>query len=186
MWSPQILGLNQTVFYTLVGASIVLAALILSLVIVAARRKRNKRPASSGPSQGKIAILVILIVLLATVGAIVVAPYFEIEIGLSVHEINFAMQTLWTALILVGIWFRTKGKYFLHEIIIIAVVFASLVEFFFGTAYVSSEQWFFAGLFQFTFALDCSRSACNFFDFSINLRGMACCTLAPWININCS
>ena len=92
-------------------------------------KKEEKRPAYSGPSQGKIAVLVIFIVLFVTVGAIVVAPYFEIEIGLSVHETNFAMQTLWTALILVSIWFRTKGKYFLHEIIIIVVVFASLVSF---------------------------------------------------------
>ena len=85
MWGPQILGLNQAMFYTLAGASIVLATLMLSLVIVATRRKRKKRPAYSGPSQGKIAVLVIFIVLLVTVGAIVVAPYFEIEIGLSVH-----------------------------------------------------------------------------------------------------
>jgi len=129
MWSPQILGLNQTVFYTLVGVSIVLAALMLSLVIVAARRRRNEKPASSGLSQGKIAVLVILIVFLVTVGTLVVAPYFEIEIGLSVHETNFAMQTLWTALVLVSMWFRRKGKYFVHEIIMIVVVFASLVSF---------------------------------------------------------
>jgi hypothetical protein len=42
MWSPQILGLNQAMFYTLAGASIVLATLMLSLVIVATRRKRKK------------------------------------------------------------------------------------------------------------------------------------------------
>ena len=42
MWGPQILGLNQAMFYTLAGASIVLATLMLSLVIVATRRKRKK------------------------------------------------------------------------------------------------------------------------------------------------
>jgi hypothetical protein len=42
MWSPDlILGLNPTAFYTLVTAFIVLAALILSSVIIIARRKRK-------------------------------------------------------------------------------------------------------------------------------------------------
>jgi hypothetical protein len=42
MWSPDlILGLNPTAFYTLVAVSIVLAALILLLVMVLARRKRK-------------------------------------------------------------------------------------------------------------------------------------------------
>lgn len=42
MWSPQILGLNQTVFYVLVATSTVLAVSILSSVIVVARRKRMR------------------------------------------------------------------------------------------------------------------------------------------------
>jgi hypothetical protein len=41
MWSPQILGLNRTSFYTLITAIIVVAALILALVIVLIRRKRK-------------------------------------------------------------------------------------------------------------------------------------------------
>ena len=42
MWSPDlILGLNPAVFYTLITAIIVLTALILSLVMVLARRKRK-------------------------------------------------------------------------------------------------------------------------------------------------
>jgi hypothetical protein len=42
MWSPDlILGLNPTAFYMLVAVSIVLAALILLLVMVLARRKRK-------------------------------------------------------------------------------------------------------------------------------------------------
>ena len=43
MWSPQILGLNQPVFYGLVAGSVVLAVLILVSVIVIARRKRMKK-----------------------------------------------------------------------------------------------------------------------------------------------
>jgi hypothetical protein len=41
MWSPQILGLDQTVFYGLVGVIVVLAVLVLFAVIVLVRRKRR-------------------------------------------------------------------------------------------------------------------------------------------------
>ena len=41
MWSPQILGLNQTAFYSLVAASIVLAASIVSLVFADERKRRK-------------------------------------------------------------------------------------------------------------------------------------------------
>ena len=40
MWSPQILGLNQSAFYALAGASIVLAASLVSLVFVVKRKRR--------------------------------------------------------------------------------------------------------------------------------------------------
>src|SRR3989304_2781946 len=44
MWSPQILGLNQTVFYALVAVSTVLAVLVSSSVIFVARRRSLKSP----------------------------------------------------------------------------------------------------------------------------------------------
>jgi len=127
MWSPQILGLNQTVFYALAAASIVLAVLILSSVIVVARRKRIKRLTLRYPSQGKIAALTIVMVILVTVGAIAVFPFSEV--GLSFAEINLVMQTLWTALVLVSMWFRMKGNYFVHEITMLVVMCALLVSF---------------------------------------------------------
>ena len=128
MWSPQIiLGLNQTVFYALVAVSIVLAVLMLSSVMVVARRKRLKRLTLRYPSQGKIAALTILTVILVTVGAIAVFPFSEV--GLSFAEINLIMQTLWTALVLVSMWFRMKGNYFVHEITMLVVMCALLVSF---------------------------------------------------------
>ena len=66
MWSSKILGLNQTVFYTLVAVSIVLA--VLCLVIVVGRRKGTKRLTLHYSSQGKIAVLTIITVLLVMVG----------------------------------------------------------------------------------------------------------------------
>jgi hypothetical protein len=128
MWSPQIL-LNQTGFYALVAASIVLAVLILSSVIVVARRKRIKKLALRYPSQGKIAVLTILMVVLVEVGAMVFFPFFESEIFLSFDEINLVRQTFWTALVLVSMWFRMKGNYFVHEITMLVVICAWLVDF---------------------------------------------------------
>ena len=43
MWSPQILGLDQTLFYILVTVTIILAVLMLSAVIFLARKKNPKR-----------------------------------------------------------------------------------------------------------------------------------------------
>ena len=46
-----------------------------------------------------------------------------------VAEINLLMQTFWTALILVSKWFRKKGNYLVHGIIMIVVVGATLISF---------------------------------------------------------
>jgi uncharacterized membrane protein YozB (DUF420 family) len=48
---------------------------------------------------------------------------------MSFHEINLAMQTFWTALVLISMWFRTKSNYLAHEITMIVVVTAALVSF---------------------------------------------------------
>jgi hypothetical protein len=127
MWSAQILEGNQTVFNTLVTVCIVLAVLLLSLVIVAAKRKSLKRPALRYPSQGKIAALTILTVILLEVGTIFFFPFYEV--GLSFAQINLVMQTIWTALVLVSMYFRIKGNYFVHEITMLIVMCAWAVGF---------------------------------------------------------
>lgn len=122
MWSPQIL-LDQTMFHALVAVIIVVAILVLSLVIiVVTRRKRIKRLTLRYPSQGKIAALTILMVILVEVGTIFFFPFSAI--GLSFAEINLVMQTFWTALVLVSMWFRMKGNYFVHEITMLIVICA--------------------------------------------------------------
>ena len=127
MWSPQILGLNQTGFYALVAVSIVLAVLVLSSVIVVARRKSLKRLALRYLSQGKIAALTIIMVALLEVGFITMFPFYEI--GLSFAEINLIIQTFLTALVFVSMWFRLKGNYFMHEITMLIVMTAWTVGF---------------------------------------------------------
>src|SRR3989304_77833 len=109
MWSPQILGLNQTGFYALVAVSIVLAVLVLSSVIVVARRKSLKRLALRYLSQGKIAALTIIMVALLEVGFITMFPFYEI--GLSFAEIHLIIPTFLTALVFGGLlYFGLLGQ----------------------------------------------------------------------------
>ena len=126
MWSSQMLP-DQSVFYTLVAGSTVLAVLAIPSIIVIARRKRVEKIAFHGPSQGKIAALAILTVVLVEVGTIAFFPF--VQIGLSFAEINLVMQTIWTAFVLLSMWFRMKGNYFAHEITLLVVICAWLVGF---------------------------------------------------------
>ena len=126
MWSSQVLP-DQSVFYTLVAGSTVLAVLAIPSIIVIARRKRVEKIAFHGPSQGKIAALAILTVVLVEVGTIAFFPF--VQIGLSFAEINLVMQTIWTAFVLLSMWFRMKGNYFAHEITMLVVICAWLVGF---------------------------------------------------------
>jgi hypothetical protein len=126
MWSPQKIGLNQTVFNALAAASIVIAVLVVSSIAVT-RKIRLKKLTLSYPLQGKIAIITILAVILVIIGAIAFFPFSEV--GLSFAEINLIMQTLWTGLILVSMWFRFKGNYFVHEITMLIAICALLVSF---------------------------------------------------------
>jgi hypothetical protein len=143
MWSPQILQVNQTVFYALVSVIIVLVVLVLVSVIVVTRRKSIKRPALSYSSQGKIAALTILGVVLFEIGAIFFFPFYDV--GLSFAQINLIMQTIWTAMVLVSMWFRMKGDYFAHEITMLIVICAwaiGLIAVMFMNPFSSSTQIF--------------------------------------------
>ncbi len=127
MWSPQIKESNQTMYYALVTACAGLAALTLALVTVVAKRTRIKSPTLSDSSQKKIAALTVLMAILFEVTTMFVFPFYEV--GLSFAEINLIMQTIWTALVLVSIWFRMRGNYFVHELLMLIVVCAWAVGF---------------------------------------------------------
>ena len=125
MWNPNppVLGLNPTTFI-LISASLVLVVLILSLIVVLARKKTIT---FTHLSQGKIAALVAVVMLVVMVGSVFVVPFFDISLG--VHEVNLIMQTFWTSLVLVSMWFRRKGNFFAHAIVMLVVVSAMLVSF---------------------------------------------------------
>ena len=48
---------------------------------------------------------------------------------MSFAQINLIMQTIWTALVLVSMYFRVKGNYFVHELLMLIVVCAWAVGF---------------------------------------------------------
>jgi hypothetical protein len=111
----------------LVAVTILLVVLTLSSVIVVRRRKEIVKLNFNPHAQGKIAILTVLIVVLVEVGTIVFFPFFEI--GMSFAEFNLIMQTFWTGLVLLSMWFRIKGYYFVHEITMLIVMCAWFVGF---------------------------------------------------------
>lgn len=51
------------------------------------------------------------------------------EIGISFAEFNLIMQTFWTALVMLSMWLRMRGNYFVHEITMLIVMVAWLVGF---------------------------------------------------------
>jgi hypothetical protein len=127
MWSSQIQGLNQTLFYLIVALSILVAVLASSTLLLFVRGKKLKGITLHRSSQGKIAIITIFTVVLAEVASITFFPFYSI--GLSIAEINLIMQTMWTALIILSMWFRIKGNYFVHQLTMLIVVCAWIVGF---------------------------------------------------------
>jgi hypothetical protein len=127
MWSPQNLEVNQPPFYALIAAGAVVAAVIVSSAIFVARRKGMNMPGLRLPSQGKIAGLTVIGVILFEIASMTVLPIYAL--GLSFAGINLIMQTFWTALVLASMWLRTKGSYFAHELTMLIVMSAWWVGF---------------------------------------------------------
>ena len=126
MWSPQILGLNQTAFIWLVGAT-ALALLIWLSAVVASRTKRMKELVLSSSVQSKIAVFTVVVTVLAELAAMAFLPFYEY--GLSVAEFNLMLQSFWVIFVLMSMWFRMKGNYFFHEITMLIVMCETLVGF---------------------------------------------------------
>jgi uncharacterized membrane protein YozB (DUF420 family) len=126
MWSPQILGLNQTAFYGLVGAAAL--ALLIWFSAVAASRTKKIRELDLSPSvQGKLAIFTVIVAVLGETASMVFLPFYEF--GLSVAEFNLMLQTFWLIFVLMSMWWRMRGNYFVHEITMLIVMCETLVGF---------------------------------------------------------
>ncbi len=144
MWSPDsIPAPNLTGFYALVAVIAAVAVLVVASAIFVVRRKRLTGFTLSNSSQGKTAALTIITVILLEIGTIFLFPFYEV--GLSFAEFNLIMQTLWTTLVFVSMWFRMKSNYFMHEITMLIVMCAwavGLIAVLFMNPFSSSTQIF--------------------------------------------
>jgi uncharacterized membrane protein YozB (DUF420 family) len=124
LWIPEPQKSNNSMFYPLVAAAFSGAA-GLSLLIVVARRKH----VTLSTKQQTIVGGMLVLGLIAAVGIITSTPISENQVPLSFRDINVIMQTLWLTLLLVSMWFRKKGNYLIHGILLIAVVSITIVSF---------------------------------------------------------
>lgn len=123
IWSPEFAS-SQSMFYPLVGA-IVAAAAILSLIVIAARKKH----VTLSVKQKQLLEVLLMLGLVLAVGVIASTPISESQVPLSFRDLNMIMQTLWMGLLLLGMWFRSKGNYFLHGVMTILVVSITIMGF---------------------------------------------------------
>lgn len=126
MWSSQILGLNQTAFYWLVGA-VVLALLIWLSTVAFSRMKQVRELSLSASVQKKLVIFTVVVTVLAEAAAMAFLPFYEF--GLSVSEFNLMLQTFWFIIVLMSLWWRMKGNYFIHELTMLIVICETLLGF---------------------------------------------------------
>lgn len=124
LWSPDASEQAGTMFYPIVIAVVLAAALLSAGVVVA-----KKRNVTLNPKQQTAVGIVLVLGLIFAVGAISSTPISESQVPLSFRDINVVMQTLWMTLLLVSMWFRKKGNYLLHGILLIMVVSITIVSF---------------------------------------------------------
>lgn len=127
LWEPQEVKIDESAFHWQVALILVVAVLVIFAAIFLAKKNRTNRIKFGSLSQGKIAVLSIIGVFVVEIGTILFFPFNSI--GMSFAEFNLIMQTFWTAVVLVSMWFRKKGNYFAHEITLLIVMCAWIVGF---------------------------------------------------------
>jgi hypothetical protein len=127
MWGPDSIGTDQEGVYPLVGMVAFLAMLTAASVAVVTRKKETNVFSFGASTQAKIAVLTVIGIALIEVATILFFPFYDV--GISFAEFNLVMQTIWTALVLISMWFRTKNNYFAHEITMLIVMSAWAVGF---------------------------------------------------------
>ncbi|WGM88508.1 MAG: hypothetical protein NUK63_06175 [Candidatus Bathyarchaeum tardum] len=127
IWEPKEKTENESGFYEPIILVIAASVLILFSAAAVNRKKRKNQNSLAQISQGKIAILSIIGVFVVEIATILFFPFNSI--GLSFAEFNLIMQTFWTAVVLISMWVRKKGKYFVHEITLLIVMSAWIIGF---------------------------------------------------------
>jgi hypothetical protein len=127
IWDKQIFGLEQTIFALAIsGLVFIVVTLISALIIWQKNKLPNRSLRYSLQTKRAIAISVIIgaVVFTATV-----IPTIWMNMGLRNAEVNMITQSLWLGLILVSMSFRKTGKHFVHGILMVAVIIATLIGF---------------------------------------------------------
>lgn len=124
LWGPDAPVQAGTMFYPIVIA-VVLAASTLFVGVVVARKKHI----TLNPKQQTAVGIALVLGLIFAVGAISSTPISESQVPLSFRDINVVMQSLWMTLLLVSMWFRKRGNYLMHGILLIMVVSITIVSF---------------------------------------------------------
>jgi len=124
MWRPDTQVAGQSMFYPTVGA-VIAAAAIFCLAVVVARRRRI----TLSPKQQTIVALTLVLGLVFAVTVISAIPLSANQVPLSFRDINLVMQSLWLGILLLGMWFRKKGNYLLHGILVTVVVVVTVMGF---------------------------------------------------------
>jgi uncharacterized membrane protein YozB (DUF420 family) len=128
LWQAQTIGhqaKSQTPLFTSVALALIAVLIATSTLILAVK----KRLILNSTRHQKIIALAVLAVLLLAVSAVGTVPINESGLPLTFREINVIMQTFWMSILLAGMWFRSRGNYFLHEVLSIITVAATLVSF---------------------------------------------------------
>jgi hypothetical protein len=127
LWTPQSQTQNSALVNLLVGAVIALTGLLTSVSIKVFTKRETPKAGLSVSAQKKIVLLTVLVVVLFEVGSMFFFPFYLV--GLSFNQINLIMQTIWTGMVFVSLWFRHKGNYFAHELLMLVVICAWAVGF---------------------------------------------------------
>ena len=127
IWQPQEIESDDSGFYWLFALVLAATALVSLIAIIIGRKKKIPENSLSSASQTKIAILSIIGIILIEIGTILFFPFNSI--GISFAQFNLIMQTIWTAVVLVSMWFRKEGNYFVHEITLLIVMCAWIIGF---------------------------------------------------------
>ncbi len=126
IWGPQPAHEQASIFpYLLViGASLAAAGTSAVLLALAKTKKIDLTP-----NRIRLIQVTLLSAFVVTVATVAVTPLSESQVPLTFRDINLGMQTLWLALLLGSMWFRSKGNYNLHGILVLIVVTVTLVGF---------------------------------------------------------
>jgi hypothetical protein len=124
IWGPAAKVSGESMFYPIVAVVLLAVAVLVAAILVARRRH-----ITLSPKQQTVVAIALVAGLILAVGVISSTPISENQVPLSFRDINVVMQTLWMSLLIVSLWFRKKGKYLYHGVLLIAVVSITIVSF---------------------------------------------------------